>query len=505
MSFSLVLWDLGGQNEFITTHHLFLDVAATTLVVMDITIGLHHHLEKKPKLEHPDTPAEVLSYWLNTIHNQALEKDVKPNIALVLTHKDMVQTLDRDQYIEKYIQCIEKYVEGKPYARYITRNNIFVVDNKTGDDADFSHLRNKLIHHLANQKSWGFEMPIPWHKLKADVIQRAQKAGKKYLSLTEVVSMATEYGMNKKKVNAFLKVQNSLGDIIHYSSPNLQEVVITDPQWLVDMCKALITHPSFLDTRNLTSSVLNNLKQGQVTDAGLQELWKGEAVDFSKELLIKFKLIVPLNFTKSEGRRYLIPSMLPSIDMDMYEREPFKSMYLVYNALQNPKLGDTLLIGTFHKLLAECSQTENWELCAEDHLSYTDASFQIQKGIRLALTLLKKDSFRASRWSTKDQIVDSQAILETTRRQLDDKMKHLQIEANNTYLTLCPHSKDSDAFPCLVQTREYLDPRSGTYVYRYLKQRCTMHQKRLFENIQTLLILVAGKLIRIFKILFLRF
>ena len=477
MPFSLVLWDLGGQNEFITTHHLFLDVAATTLVVMDITKGLHHHLEEKPKLGHPNTPAEVLSYWLNTIHSQALEKKEKPNITLVLTHKDMVQTLDTDQYIENYIQCIVKHFQGKPYAQYITRNNIFVVDNKTGDDADFSHLRNELIHHLANQKSWGFEMPISWHKLKADVIKRAQKAGKKYLSLTEVESMATEYGMKKKKVDAFLKVQNSLGEFIHYSSPNLQEIVITDPQWLVDMCKALITHSSFLDTRNLTSSVLNNLKQGQVTDAGLQELWNGEAVDFPKELLIKFKLIVPLNFTKAEGRRYLIPSMLPRIAIDMYEREPFKSMYLVYNSLQNPKLGDTLLIGTFHKLLAECSQTENWELCAKDHLSYTDASFQIHKGIRLALTLLKKDSFRASIWSTRDKIVDSLAILETTRRQLDDKMKHLQFEASNTYLTLCPHSKDTDDFPCLVQTRECLDPRSGTYIYRHLKQHCTLHQK----------------------------
>ena len=493
MPFSLVLWDLGGQNEFITTHHLFLDVAATTLVVMDITKGFHHHLEKKPKIGHPNTPAEVLSYWLNTIHSQALEKNVKPNIALVLTHKDMVQTLDIDQYIENYIQCIEEYVEGKPYARYITRNNIFVVDNKSGDDADFSHLRNELIHHLANQKSWGFEMPIPWHKLKADIIERAQKTGKKYLSLTEVVSMATEYGMNRMKVESFLKVQNSLGDLIHYSLPELQEIVITDPQWLVDMCKALITHPRFLDKNTLTSSVLNSLKQGQVTDAGLQELWKGEAVNFSKELLIRFKLIVPLNFTKTEGRRYFIPSMLPSMDVDMYEREPFKSMYLVYNALQNPKLGDTLLIGTFHKLLAECSQTENWELCAEDHVSYTDASFQIHKGVRLALTLLKKDSFRASIWSTRDQIVDSLAILETTRRQLHNKMKHLEIEASNTYLTLCPHSKYTDAFPCLVQTRECLDPRSGTFVYWHLKQRCTLHQKRLFAGIPTLLILSAGK------------
>ena len=371
-----------------------------------------------------------------------------------------------------------------------------MVDNRTGKDEEFSYLRNNLIHHLASQNSWGFKMPIPWHKLKADVIVRAQKLSKSYLFLTDVQNMATEYGMNSKKVESFLKVQNSLGEFIYYSSPELQEIVITDPQWLVNMCKALITHPSFLDKRNITGSVLRNLKQGQVTDAGLQELWKGEAVDFSKELLIKFKLIVPLNFTKSEGRRYLIPSMLPSIDMDMYEREPFKSMYLVYNALQNPKLGDTLLIGTFHKLLADCSLTENWELCAEDHLSYTDASFEIHKGIRLALTLLKKDSFRGSIWSTRDHIVDSVPLLETTRRQLHDKMKNLQIEASNTYLTMCPHSKNTDAFPCLVKTRECLDPMSGTYVYRHLKQRCTVHRKQLITNLPTLLILSAGKQFR---------
>ena len=336
-------------------------------------------------------------------------------------------------------------------------------------------------------------MPIPWYKLKADVIGKAQRTGRKYLLLSDVESLAHQYGMNRKKVLSFLKIQNSLGDFIHYSSPELREIVITDPQWLVDMCKALITHPNFLEKRNLTTTVLHNLKQGQVTDAGLQELWKGEAVEFSRDLLIKFKLIVPLDSTNVEGRRYLIPCMLSSIDVNMYDREPFKSMHLVYNAMQNPKLGTTILIGSFHKLLAACSQTENWELCVEDHLSYTDASFQLQKGIRLALTLIGKDCFRSSIWSTKDQMADSLAILETTRRQLQKKMKDLQIEASNTYRALCPHSKSTDAFPCLIKTRECIDPKSGSFVYRYLEQRCTLHRRRLIMNIPTLLILSAGK------------
>ena len=33
--FTISVWDLGGQDEFISTHHLFLNTEATTLIVMD--------------------------------------------------------------------------------------------------------------------------------------------------------------------------------------------------------------------------------------------------------------------------------------------------------------------------------------------------------------------------------------------------------------------------------------------------------------------------------------
>ena len=59
---AVTLWDLGGQNEFLTTHHLFLDAESTTLIVMDITKPLHQMLDKDPKLGQPNTPAEVLKY-----------------------------------------------------------------------------------------------------------------------------------------------------------------------------------------------------------------------------------------------------------------------------------------------------------------------------------------------------------------------------------------------------------------------------------------------------------
>ena len=65
---SICLRDFGGQNDLFATHDIFLDAEATTLIVMDITKSLHQRLESNPKLGHPNTPAAVLYYWLNSIH-----------------------------------------------------------------------------------------------------------------------------------------------------------------------------------------------------------------------------------------------------------------------------------------------------------------------------------------------------------------------------------------------------------------------------------------------------
>ena len=127
--FSLTLWDLGGQDDFMATHHLFLHADVTTLIVMDITQKLHQPLQQNTKFGSPNTPAEVLCYWLNSIHIQARDQGVKPEIALVLTHKDLISFEDKSHYIQSYINDIFKAVHKKPYAELIRHENIYVVDN----------------------------------------------------------------------------------------------------------------------------------------------------------------------------------------------------------------------------------------------------------------------------------------------------------------------------------------------------------------------------------------
>ena len=493
---SIRLWDLGGQNEFLTTQHLFLNSHSTTLIVMDITKPLHQMLERNPKLGHPNTPAEVLRYWLNSLHVQASEKNKKPSIALVLTHSDLIDAAYYERFTGKYISDILDTIDGNVYGYLLARENIYIVNNKSENEADFQKLRNNLIYHLAQQDSWGQKMPVSWLKLKADILEQSQ--GRRHMHFSYITGLAKQYRMNEKDVESFLNIQNIQGDFVYNSSPELRHIVITDPQWLVDRYSALITHHKFLDERNLKPATYLSLKHGYVTENGLDELWQKDETHFLKDLMTKYNLIVPLDDQQETGQTFLIPSMVPARDVNIHNLSPFKDMLIVYSAEQNPRVGNSLLVGTFHQLLSECSKTQNWRLCAEDHLSYTDASFDIRRGIRLALTLLKHDQLRSTIWCSAQALEaylsDMISIINETRQVLSSNMTKMNIASSDEFQALCPHSQNTDTYPCLVRIRECMDPRNRTLCQRYLKHTCAIHRKRLQTSPSSLLLLATGKM-----------
>ena len=117
--FTLSVWDLGGQDEFISTHHLFLNTEATILIVMDIIKELHQLIGGNFELGYLNSPAEVLHYWLNLFHTDATKHNRIPNIAIVLTHTDMIKDTNPKKYIDDCKQKIMKMIENKPYSEYI--------------------------------------------------------------------------------------------------------------------------------------------------------------------------------------------------------------------------------------------------------------------------------------------------------------------------------------------------------------------------------------------------
>ena len=132
--------------------------------------------------------------------------------------------------MEDYKTQILEAVENEPYAKYLTREKIYAVDNSEETEENFGRLRDDLLQHLEKQKSWGKEIPLPWLSLKADIIAEATKKNKKHLSLNKVWKLAEKYNMNTKQVESFLQMQSVLGDFVYFPNPELKEIVITDPR-----------------------------------------------------------------------------------------------------------------------------------------------------------------------------------------------------------------------------------------------------------------------------------
>ena len=144
IDYSIGLWDYGGHTEFLSTHQLFLNIESTILILLDMSKPLKEIINKDIGLDtKPEVPVKAidfLNYWLAAIHSQAIEKKCHPNIALVLTHKDMIKEKNTNQYIQEYIDEVLTTIRKKPYSKYIKAENIFPIDNINGEETDFIDL-----------------------------------------------------------------------------------------------------------------------------------------------------------------------------------------------------------------------------------------------------------------------------------------------------------------------------------------------------------------------------
>ena len=185
---------------------------------------------------------------------------------------------------------------------------MYVVDNTEETEKNFERLRDDLLRHLEKQKSWGKEIPLPWLRLKADIFDEARKRNKKHLSLEKIWKLVNN-DMTSNDVESFLQMQNSLGDFAYFQE--FREIVITDPRWLVDKCKALISTHEFINQREgLKDSIRKDLKKGEITEDCLKILWNNDKVIFVTKLLEKFDILI--DASDESEHRYIIPCMARS-------------------------------------------------------------------------------------------------------------------------------------------------------------------------------------------------
>ena len=503
--FTLRLWDLGGQNEFLITHHLFLDVDATTVIVMDITKEFsekfkHPAKDLKLKETNPSSPEEIMHYWLNSFYIEAKEMERKTNtgiilnIFIVLTHIDDIEKDERQERINMYKNQIMESLKESNYAFLLTEEKIFAVDNKTGKEESFQSLREQLFKSFRHQQSWNQTMPVKWLRLQAEIFEKKEKATK-FMHIEHLEEMGRSVGMDRTQIKSFLRMHNTVGTFIYFSGElqqsgrtsvpqMLNDFVITDPQWLVDMCKEVITHPEFLNERRqklgpnerIKISTLEELKNGYVTEESLKKLWGSQAVSYLTQLMLTFDIFVPMAGSTVSGQWYLIPCMLPLANENQaYSGQ--EDRVILYNAVHKAGCGNWIHMGKFPNLFSAIIRTNHWKLSSSPLPSYDRFSFVSRENLRLQLMLEKspkpKPNFRAVMYCSRAAMNDEtlQKTLKETGKLLAGTMKQITIECEEDLQAFCPYYGLQEKGLHMVLSKDEID-----------HLNCPCHKKNLSKD-----------------------
>jgi GTPase SAR1 family protein len=351
----LSVWDFGGQVVFAALHHLFLTPYGGYMIVFNMQ-----------KLLDPSTAPvsfQHLDYWLRSLQMHAPGAPV----FLVGTRADAVPPEDRVVLSER----INKRYFGKPF--FISREDsgtivwpdedavhgqlvFFAVNNcESSSDPFIQSLQRQIEVTLANESYVKDRVPCSWLTVFDKLTQHAKAMGdgaaRPIISRKEVRQHAIDSGITAEdadeQVDAMLKLFHELGQFIYFPDSELRDLVILDPQWLIDAVSRIIriydtewnrkkygagaeaVIKSHSDVRDSRAKLKHPTQWEMLTHTGIlgdalaAKLWssiteaEGALVtaDMLHYLLAKFGLTVPLRGTSdgggAEAISFLVPSLLP--------------------------------------------------------------------------------------------------------------------------------------------------------------------------------------------------
>ena len=334
-----IVWDFAGQPVYYATHPLFLTQRAVYLLVFDLSRGLHARADPTVKqgmysmiLDNHDCKSNLdyLDFWMtwvasiaNQDENQQIRLDQSPMnippVFLVCTHAD-----EPCGGADPFVLAREVFgsLETKPYKNQLYQD-VFVVDNtKSGSKAECSEVKRlweKVLSVAKELPHMKEDYPIKWLRFEK-ALQFTVKDGKKWISLEETRLIASKVCHIEDQ--GFATLLNFLHDqriLIHFdSSPLLNNMVILDPQWLVDLFTSVITvKPGPYEGKE--RELWRRLQTEGILEYKLLELvWDPllipkEIFPSLLKIMEKFSLLCPWPSSDAScGKQYLVPSILMS-------------------------------------------------------------------------------------------------------------------------------------------------------------------------------------------------
>ncbi|XP_013407623.1 uncharacterized protein LOC106171721 [Lingula anatina] len=335
---SVTLWDFGGQYVFYTTHQTFLTWRAVYLLVFDLTKGLNAPVHVK---------------------RGGTVKDIKV---------DIIPSTERKKAVEERFSEIQEYLRRRPAHDMHVQPYLYAVNNCDPQDAGIQELRQEICKTIKEQPYWGEEQPLKYVLLEKRLEEISET--RKCLSLEEVLEIGKQYGLvNDEMVIHFLKFYSDLGELVFFNEDDTRNIIILDPQWLIDAFASLITVEKYHKGSKPEVGVYWDLldDRGELDDRLIDIVWEEQAeLKENKAILLRicqrFDLLVELQEegADSQWKKYLVPCLLKNhSESEVYLGKPqcqsedhlkmqkIPPLYLMFDGGFCPP-------GLFHRLVVCC-------------------------------------------------------------------------------------------------------------------------------------------------------
>ena len=263
------LWDFGGQSVYYSTHPLFLTRGAIYLLVYNLNRNPEEKSISRVKrglfksikdVLCEKSNMDYLDFWMSSVSSLIPNSEkpretpstsmqpelLQPPDILVFTHADKpYKGADPEELASEIFGNLQE----KSYGKQIL--DFFVVDNtKSGSKVECEgviRLRKEVLDIAKKLPQMKEVIPIKWLRFEK-ALREMVKDGTKWIHVENAKRIALEVcGISIEE--QFLTMLNLLHDqrvLIHFDdTPELNKIVILDPQWLVDVFKKVITIPPF--------------------------------------------------------------------------------------------------------------------------------------------------------------------------------------------------------------------------------------------------------------------
>ena len=314
---------------FYTLHHVFLTEYGVYLLVFDMQLLLSS-----------DRYVDYLRFWLNSVRMYA---DRAP-LLLVGTFldaldakRDLTLVQSRLEALVKIKSCVGNKRAGLTF---------FPVDNK--NRLGISELREHIDVAVKGQDHVRQPVSILWMKCLDKLMEMKDQSWVRFKTVKELARECRIRSSNE--IKRMLRFFHQLGVLLYFTSTELlRDIVILDPQWMIDSISKAIRQPrthevdhALVAKVGLTKDMETLHRDGLASRDLLEFLWTKQQAEILLDLCRSLLLMSNWSFHRASDRTYLVPSMVQK----RMPEEPFQARFCEFDF--SPSY---LPIGVFERLV----------------------------------------------------------------------------------------------------------------------------------------------------------